>query len=128
MGNSGELRWKNKYVTDKWGRVQYADVTIPAQTDEKGNVLIPEHTESQPIINPNWDPTKEYVPRLKRPEWIVVGLLGQLLVRDDGSCKAGEYCRPNVQGIATPSDKGYRVMERTDHDQILILFNGNKMI
>ena len=68
------------------------------------------------------DPTKEYIPRLKRPEWVAVGLLGQLLVRDDGTCKPGKYCMPNSEGIATASNKGYRVMKRTGPNQILVLF------
>lgn len=108
LADSGELRWKNKYVTDEWGRVQYQD--------------------SQPVLNPDWDPTKEYVPRLKRPEWVPVGMIGKLLVRDDGSCQVNGYCVPNDEGIATASTIGYRVMERTGPNQVLILFNGNKLI
>ncbi|WP_084822246.1 hypothetical protein [Bacillus sp. SA1-12] len=30
-GNSGEMRWKDKFVTDEWGRIQQHEVTIPAQ-------------------------------------------------------------------------------------------------
>lgn len=122
LGNSGELRWKNKYVTDEWGRVQYEDVVISAEMNEKGTVLIPEHTESQPVLNPEWNPAEAYIPRLKRPEWVAVGLLGQMLVCDDGTCKPGKYCRPNDKGIATDSNEGYRVMKRTGPNQILLLF------
>ncbi|WP_081811040.1 peptidase G2 autoproteolytic cleavage domain-containing protein [Bacillus sp. UNC437CL72CviS29] len=127
LGNSGELRWKNKYVMDEWGRVQYQDVVISAEMDEQGNVISPKHTESQPILNPEWNPAEEYIPRLKRPEWVAVGLLGQLLVRDDGTCKPGKYCIPNNEGVATYSNKGYRVMKRTGPNQILVLFNGNRI-
>ncbi len=28
IGDNGELRWKNKYIVDDWGRVQYHKVTI----------------------------------------------------------------------------------------------------
>ncbi|GAA3324898.1 hypothetical protein GCM10020331_054600 [Ectobacillus funiculus] len=55
---------------------------------------------------------------MKRPEWVAVGMLGKLLIRDDGTCKVNSYCQPNDDGIATASDKGYRVMERTGPNQI----------
>ncbi|MGM0879357.1 MAG: SHOCT domain-containing protein, partial [Bacillota bacterium] len=33
------------------------------------------------------------------------------------------YCKPNNEGIATVSDTGYRVMERTGANQVLVLLN-----
>lgn len=122
VGDSGELRWKGKYLTDEWGRIQYHEVTVPGIKDEKGNVVLPEHMEIQPILNPQWDNTRKYVPRLKRPEWVIVGLLGKLRVRDDGTCIPGEYCRPSDNGIASASESGYRVLERLSENQILILY------
>jgi hypothetical protein len=59
---------------------------------------------------------------MKRPEWVAVGMLGKLLVRDDGTCKPGEYCISNNEGIATASDKGYRVIKRTGPNQVLVVF------
>lgn len=58
-----------------------------------------------------------------RPEWVAVGLLGQLLIRDDGTCKPDGYCLPNDDGIATSSVTGYRVMQRTGPNQVLVLVN-----
>lgn len=122
VGNGGELRWKGKFLTDEWGRNQKHEVTIPAVSDEEGKIIVPERTEVQPILNPEYDPNREYVPRRLRPEWVAVGLVGQILVRDDGSCKVDGYCLPNENGIATRADKGYRVLERTGSNQILVLF------
>ncbi|MDQ0246497.1 hypothetical protein J2S09_004101 [Bacillus fengqiuensis] len=34
-----------------------------------------------------------------------VGLLGKLLVGDDGTCQVNGYCKPNGQGITTASKK-----------------------
>jgi hypothetical protein len=123
LGNSGEMRWKDKFVTDEWGRIQQHEVTIPAQIDEEGKVITPEYKEIQWKVNPDWDPTRGYVSRLKRPEWVPIGLLGQILVRDDGTCKAGGYCKQNNKGIATASENGYRVMKRTGPNQVLVLVN-----
>ena len=122
VGDSGELRWKGKYLTDEWGRIQYHEVNVPGIKDDKGNVLLPEHMEIQPILNPQWDNTRKYVPRLKRPEWVIVGLLGKLRVRDDGTCMPGGYCRPSHNGIASASESGYRVLERLSENRILILY------
>lgn len=122
LGNSGELRWKGKYETDDWGQIKYQDVAIPAKTNEDGTILIPEYVVRQPVLNPEWNPDAVYIPRRQRPEWIAVGLLGQILVRDDGTCMAGGYCRPNGSGIATMSESGYRVLERSGSHQVLIMF------
>ncbi|MFJ5717530.1 peptidase G2 autoproteolytic cleavage domain-containing protein [Neobacillus sp. NPDC093127] len=58
------------------------EVTIPAEIDEDGNTIMPEINELQPMLNPNWVSNREYQPRINRPEWVAVGLIGQILVRD----------------------------------------------
>jgi hypothetical protein len=52
-------------------------VVIPANAirktkDEKGNKF--NHYK----LNPDFDPTKEYIPREERPEWLIIGLVGQV--------------------------------------------------
>lgn len=80
VGDSGELHWQGKYITDDFGRVQYHDVVVPAEYDEEGNLLIEEHIESQPVLNPEWNPETKYIPRKDRPEWSTVGVIGKLVV------------------------------------------------
>lgn len=116
-----ELNWKGRFLKDEWGRVQYHEVTLPEEKDLKGNVILPERTETQPILNPEWEPKREYIPRSKRPEWVMVGLIGKLLVRDDGTCSPDNYCRPGKDGVATATQSGYRVLERKGPSQVLIL-------
>lgn len=122
IADSGDLNWKDKYVADEWGRVQYHDVVVPAKIGKDGKVIIPERTETQPVLNPAWDNTREFVPRCKRCEWVAVGLMGKILIRDDGTCLVNGYCKPNDEGIATASSEGYRVMKRTGENQVLVLF------
>jgi hypothetical protein len=121
LGNSGCLRWQGKYLTDEWGRKKYHEVTIPAQKDEEGSVIIPERKIMQPIPNPKWNPHEEYTSRVNRPEWVAVGLIGQVLVRDDGTCETHGYCWSNDDGIATKAEKGYFVLKRTGPNQVLVL-------
>ena len=52
--------------------------------------------------------------------WAAVGMMGRLVVRDDGSCEPNGYCGPNGQGIATDYARGYRVMKRIDAENVLI--------
>lgn len=125
IGDSGEMHWQGKYVTDDFGRVQYHDVVIPAEKDDEGNILIEEHTERQPMLNLEWDASKEYVPRLQRPEWATVGVLGKLIVYDDGTLQSGDLCRCSAEGKAVKSiNNGYPVLKRISEDKILIWFRG----
>jgi len=121
-GDNQDDHWQGKYLTDAWGRVQYHEVIIPAESDNEGNIIIPEHTEIQPIYNPDWDTTIEYIPREKRKEWSAVGMMGKLFVRDDGSSVVDGFCMPNDNGIATNSASGYRVMKRVADNIIQVLF------
>nr|WP_267864925.1 peptidase G2 autoproteolytic cleavage domain-containing protein [Bacillus cereus] len=122
LGNSAGLSWHGRYVLDEWGRRTYHEVTIPAKKDKNGNEIIPARSEIQPVINSEWDPKRMYTPRKKRPEWVSVGLIGKILLRDDGTCQVNSYCKSNNEGIATATTNGYRVMKRTGPNQILILF------
>jgi len=75
----------------------------------------------EPVLSGEWDPHRGYVPRAERPEWVAVGLLGKLLVRDDGTCQPGGCCRPAEGGVAAAAQSGYRVIRRTGARQVLIL-------
>lgn len=102
VGNSAELDWHDKYKTDVYGRLIY---------DESHN----------PIVSKNYNDTLEYVPRGARKEYSKVSLLGQLVVQDDGTCEVNGYCTASVNGVATKSDSGYRVIKRIDETHIKII-------
>ncbi|WP_373605311.1 peptidase G2 autoproteolytic cleavage domain-containing protein [Bacillus sp. AFS059628] len=121
IADASDLRWHNIFVRDEWGRTQYHEVVVPEKKDDDGRMIHPSFTKNEPILNPEWDSSQEYIPRLQRPEWVPVGLVGKLLVRDDGTCQPKKYCKPNNEGIATTSSEGYRVMKRTGPNQIMIL-------
>lgn len=123
IGDSGEMHWKGKFATDDFGRIQYHDVVIPAEYDDEYNLIVEEHIERQPILNPEWDSSEEYVPRKERPEWSPIGVLGKLVVFDDGTLKSGDICRPGANGIAVKSiENGYPVLKRVAEDKVLIWF------
>ncbi|MFB3167750.1 peptidase G2 autoproteolytic cleavage domain-containing protein [Neobacillus sp. 179-C4.2 HS] len=110
-----------KYLLDEWNRPINEEVTIPKVIPLEENFIIEEHTELRKKINPEWDPENPSRFRLMRPEWVAVGLIGKMLVRDDGTCQVNRFCKPNNAGIATESENGFRVMKRTGRNQILVL-------
>jgi hypothetical protein len=103
IGNTAWNKWANKYLTDDFDRYIMEDHDVVEWTDEEGK----EHSyESQAIpagitvpadatrkthdekgnkfrhykLNPAWNPDSEYVNRENRPEWNIIGLLGQVKI------------------------------------------------
>ena len=103
IGNCYDQEWHDKYIKNEYNIIQY---------DENNN----------PIISPEYDESKEYIPRRKRKEWSMVGRIGQLLVHDDGTCMINGYCKSGKDGIATNSNEKtqFRVMKRINKNLILI--------
>jgi hypothetical protein len=103
-GGACSLEWHGKYLRDKWGRLQ---------TEQIGDAWVP-------VLNPNYDPNKTYIPREKRPEWAPIGLVGQVLVRQDGTLKVGGKagCK---NGIAIDATKGFRVLQIVDEETAVLL-------
>lgn len=122
IGNSYNDQWKDMYVTDDFGRIQYEDVEVADVTDSEGTIIIPAHIEKRMKINPDYDNTQEYIGRENRKEWSAVGMLGVLPVRDDGTCEVNGYCKVADGGIATKANSGYRVVARVADNIIKVLF------
>lgn len=134
IGDNHDLNWKGRFLTDDWGRTRYGLIDVPAVTETRIIINEEDGTENeetieiksakqewQPLVNPEWNPDEYYTRREKRPEWSAVGMMGKLLVRDDGTCKVNGYCQSNDDGIATASDRGYRVMERVAENIIRVV-------
>lgn len=97
--------WHDRWVKDEFGRFVLND-------------------EGQLIQSEDYDPSREYHPRSERKEWSAVGILGQVVVRDDGTCQEGQLCKTDDNGVATLSqdNSGYLVLERTGDNSVKILF------
>jgi hypothetical protein len=118
VGDEQPHHWKDKFVTDDFGRVQYETLTswkweiydenekttdgyIEGRTDKEipenaTNVESFEH--SYEMINPNYDENLEYTPRSQRQEWSCVGLMGKLKI------KKGQQTNTNWIKIRDVSD------------------------
>ena len=138
VGNTYDDEWQGKYKTDIFGQLitqvvhhdaVYSEIEV-FDTDEDGKELDTKHTEQilmheaydaeEYILNEDYDPSQEYIPRSQRKEWAVIGLMGQLVVVDDGSCYVNGYCKVGKNGMATMSSSGYRVLSRLDENHIKI--------
>ena len=122
IGDVQSENWKDVYLKDVFGERLTETVEVEESTDEDGN-LVPTHTETRFILNPDYDSTKEYISRDKRKEWSAVGLTGKLIVTDDGTCEVNGFCTVSEGGKATKSDTEtkYRVMARIDESHIKVL-------
>lgn len=122
IGNAYTDMWHGMYLTDVFGERLTETVKVAEKVNEETGEVIPAHTETRFILNPEYDHTQPYVGRDKRKEWAYVGTHGQLIVIDDGSSAVHDYCKPNNEGIATKSDEktAYYVIERLDENHIKV--------
>ena len=95
VGN-GDIAWQKKYLTDDFGR-RLKEIVEPMNEDGE---TMTKHW----VVNPDYNPELEYLPRESRPEWDAVGMLGFIRVYDDGTCEENGYCKVADGGIATKAD------------------------
>lgn len=124
--------WQGKYLCNEFGDtfLQEKDkaVAVNAYDDinEMPYIATYKDKEVVPVINEQFDKTKEYVKRSDRQEWIRVNLLGKCIVVDDSNCIPGQYCLVGDNGIAIPSHSkvnyGYYVIDRLTENTIMIFF------
>lgn len=121
IGNTSSEQWQGRYLQDVFGDWIQEEVEIPEKTDELTGKVIPAHTAVQYALNPDYDPEQEYVARQFRKEWSPVGMLGQVVVVDDGTCTVGGFCNAGVDGVGTAAENGYKVMKRIDNTHVKVL-------
>ena len=131
IGN-GDEDWLGRYILDDFGAripetFEYETEEYEIITNDDGEEKVitkkVKKTGTKWKENPAYDPDMEYIQRSNRPEWNAVGMLGVLAVRDDGTCKVNGFCTLADGGIATASDKGYRVVKRVTDNIVKVIFN-----
>jgi hypothetical protein len=85
LGNSDEGtgdEWIGKYEKDIWGNyvMEEYDYQIVSHVDEDMNITYKTLTGTRKKLNLDFNPALQYTPREQRPEWNIVGLLGQIRV------------------------------------------------
>jgi hypothetical protein len=147
IGNN-DMEWSGKFLLDEFGNpikkvqktiikehelnkdVHFTDEEMQTLTDEERKQREMKEVEKEVeceyfVLNPDFDPDREYVHRADRPEWDTVGMMGVLAVYDDGTCEVNGFCKCNNEGIATACEKGcdsYRVIKRVNENIVQIVF------
>lgn len=118
IGDSYQDDWKGRYLTDEWERIRYHWVEnyYPSGVlDEEGNEKMELRKSYVAMENPDFIEHEDYIPRENRKEWDAVGLIGKLLVREDGTCEVNSYAKVSAdEGTLTASNErtDMRVIER----------------
>lgn len=130
--------WFLKYAFNEYGDLYFKNENIAVGKKEYDDVneLSFIRTQSQsiyvPVLNDEYDKSKQYIKRTARQEWVRVNLIGKCIVEDDGNCVPGQYCTlytgddTSKFGTAIPANdktthKWY-VMNRVSPKTILILY------
>ena len=103
---------KDKFLKDEFG-VTLTEMQTKEWQDDEGNWYSEE--VDVPIPNPEYvEHDNEYIDRSNRPEWNVVGLMGQVYTRIDSTVSVNDYIKPN-KGVGTKDNNNgfYRVLEIT---------------
>ena len=103
IGNACEEHWHGKYKLDVFG-----------------DYVLDENGERQ--LSDDYDPERKYIPRSQRQEWAPVGMVGRLVIRDNGKCQPGGYVSAR-QGIGVPTftETKVRCLKRLDDAHIEVL-------
>ena len=126
LGDSAEWNWSKRYLTDDFGRIIYEDrIEHHEAIYNPDGELIEEAWDEEvhaPKQNPDYDASQPYVKRADRPEWQIVGMMGKIYVRDDGTCVVNGYADVK-DGIATKANgkTNMRVMERVTDNIVRVL-------
>lgn len=124
LGDNAEWEWRKKYLVDDYGRpiTEMIEEFVEENDEETGELKqVSIGFYPHRILNPDFDPAQDYIRRSDRVEWAVVGLLGKIHIRDDGTCVANGYATVGANGIATASTEktNIRVMKRISENVIL---------
>ena len=108
LADAASEAWHGRYQRDVFGRMLYEETPSGA--------LVPRESS-------DFDPSRTYVPREERKEWAPVGLLGKLVVLDDGTLEAGDFVAAGGAGIATKSRErtSILVLSRLDETHVCVL-------
>lgn len=126
LGDSAEWNWSKRYLTDDFGRIIYEDYDVEHEAiyNPDGELIEEAWTEHihAPKQNPEYDASRAYIKRADRPEWQIIGMMGKIYVRDDGTCVVNGYADVK-DGIATKANgkTNMRVMERVTDNIVRVL-------
>ena len=133
LGNGDCDTWNGMFLHDEFRRTMYEPAPKMIEIlDSEGNPtgeyeeVEGEYEGTRPILNPDYDQTKQYISRFDRAEWSPVGMLGVLAVLHDGTAEVNGYVTVNNEGIATKCTRdtrnSYRVIKKVSDKVVEVIF------
>lgn len=133
LGNGDCDTWNGMYLHDEFRRTMYEPAPKMIEIlDSEGNPtgeyeeVEGEYEGTRPVLNPDYDQTKQYISRFDRAEWSPVGMLGVLAVLHDGTAEVNGYVTVNNEGIATKCTRdtrnSYRVIKKVSDKVVEVIF------
>ena len=133
LGNGDCDTWNGMYLHDEFRRTIYEPAPKMIEIlDSEGNPtgeyeeVEGEYEGTRPILNPDYDQTKQYISRFDRAEWSPIGMLGVLAVLHDGTAEVNGYVTVNNEGIATKCTRdirnSYRVIKKVSDKVVEVIF------
>ena len=133
LGNGDCDTWNGMYLHDEFRRTMYEPAPKMIEIlDSEGNStgeyeeVEGEYEGTRPVLNPDYDPTQEYISRFNRAEWSPIGMLGVLAVLHDGTAEVNGYVTVNNEGIATKCTRNtrnsYRVIKKVSDKVVEVIF------
>lgn len=128
--------WHLRYTANEYGdlfmmkeRLAVGNKTYD-QIEEFSYIRTFPYEQYIPVENDNYDKDRQYQKRTARQEWVNVTIKGKAIVKDNGQCKPGQYCKPQYSeifedaGIAVPATEdeknSFYVIDRVSDHSILI--------
>lgn len=137
VSSDNPTEWTNKYLSNEYGDIYMTKERLAVgqkdydQLEEFSYIRTFPYEQYIPVESDLFDKNIKYAKRSERLEWVGVIMLGKAIVRDDGKCVPGQYCRPQFSeinedaGIAVPADRiddnSFYVIDRFSENTIVIL-------
>lgn len=90
--------WQGKYLKNEYGDTYIAQKEIARGVKQYDSIRETDiictfkDVDYSGVINPEFNSELTYDRRQAREEWATVALLGQVIVRDNGTCSPGDFC------------------------------------
>lgn len=128
--------WSKKYMSNEYGDIYMTKEKLAVgnkvydQVEEFSYIHTFPYEQYIPVQNTEFKKELQYTKRSNRNEWVNVIIAGKAIVKDNGKCKPGDYCKPNFSeinedaGLAIPADKNdknsFYVLKRISETTIMI--------
>lgn len=128
--------WVKRYMSNEYGDIFMMKERLAVgnkdydQIEEFSYIHTFPYEQYIPVENKDYNRELNYVKRSDRNEWASIVIKGKAIVKDNGVCEPGKYCKPQFSeineeaGIAVPAERNeensFYVIKRISDTTIMI--------